>query len=93
MVCLVCTSGKVPAADLLVDALREGVPGLASVMVNINREDTNVILGGNEFVLWGKDYITDVLCGLRFRLSPALSIRSTAGRPSGCTSSPPGKPR
>lgn len=70
MVCLVCTSGKVPDADLLVDALREGVPGLASVMVNINREDTNVILGGNEFVLWGKDHITDELCGLRFRLSP-----------------------
>lgn len=70
MVCLVCTSGKVPDADQLVDALREGVPGLASVMVNINREDTNVILGGSEFVLWGKDHITDELCGLRFRLSP-----------------------
>lgn len=70
MVCLVCTSGKIPAPDSLVDALKEGVPGLASVMVNINREDTNVILGGNEFVLWGKDHITDELCGLRFRLSP-----------------------
>lgn len=70
MVCLVCTSGKVPNADALVDALKEKVPGLVSVMVNINREDTNLILGGNEFVLWGKPYITDELCGLRFRLSP-----------------------
>ena len=70
MVCLVCTSGKIPSPGRLVDALREGVPGLASVMVNINRERTNVILGKNEFVLWGDPYITDVLCGLRFRLSP-----------------------
>ncbi len=70
MVCLVCTSGKIPAPGELVDALRQGVPGLASVMVNINRERTNVILGGNEFVLWGKDHITDMLCGMRFRLSP-----------------------
>lgn len=66
---LVCTSGKVPQAYLLVDMLKENVPGLVSVMVNINRENTNVILGGNEFVLWGKDTITDELCGLGFRLS------------------------
>ena len=70
MVCLVCTSGKIPRAQALVSALRQGVPGLVSVMVNINRERTNVILGQNEFVLWGKDHITDTLCGLNFRLSP-----------------------
>lgn len=70
MVCLVCTSGKIPHSDTLVEALKEQIPGLVSVMVNINREDTNLILGNNEFVLWGKPYITDELCGLRFRLSP-----------------------
>ncbi len=69
MVGLVCTSGKVPQIDTLVELLKEKVAGLASVMVNINREKTNVILGVNEFVVWGKDYITDELCGLRFRLS------------------------
>jgi 23S rRNA (uracil1939-C5)-methyltransferase len=69
MVGLICTSGKVPQADLLVDELRKNVDNLASVMVNINRERTNVILGNNEFVLWGKNSITDELCGLRFRLS------------------------
>ena len=69
MVGLVCTSGKIPKPDMLVDVLISKVEGLASVMVNINREKSNVILGGNEFMLWGKDYITDELCGLRFRLS------------------------
>lgn len=70
MACLVCTSGKVPAAGELVADLRRAVPGLASVVVNINRADTNVILGKEEFVLWGSDAIEDTLCGLRFRLSP-----------------------
>ena len=69
-VCLVCTSGKLPESHALVAALREQVPGLVSVVVNLNRKDTNVVLGGKGFVLWGRDYITDELCGLRFRLSP-----------------------
>lgn len=70
MVCLVCTSGKVPQSKLLVEMLREAVPGLASVMVNVNKADTNVVLGDESFTLWGKDHIRDILCGLEFRISP-----------------------
>lgn len=70
MVCLVCTSGKLPQAKGLIAALQEAVPGLASLVVNVNRRATNVILGPDTFTLWGKDAITDELCGLRFRLSP-----------------------
>lgn len=70
MVCLVCTSGKLPDTKGLVSALRERAPGLATVVVNINRRDTNVILGEETFPLWGPGTITDELCGLRFRLSP-----------------------
>lgn len=69
MACLVCTSGKLPASSELVRMLRESVPGLASVIVNINRAATNVILGPEEFILWGEPAIEDTLCGLRFRLS------------------------
>ncbi len=70
MVCLVCRTGKIPHAAELVEALKTAIPGLASVMVNINRRDTNVILGDDEFALWGDTAIEDELCGLRFRLSP-----------------------
>ena len=69
MVCLVCTSGKIPEAQRLVEELRK-IEGMTSIQVNLNREKTNVILGKNSFVLWGKDAITDILCGLKFRLSP-----------------------
>lgn len=69
MVCLVCTSGKLPSATQLVDELRREVPSMVSLMININREKTNVILGETAFPLWGQDHIVDELCGLRFRLS------------------------
>ena len=69
MVCLVCTSGKLPKTDKLVNALCE-IPSVTSVCVNINRRDTNVILGDDTFALYGEASITDELCGLRFRLSP-----------------------
>ena len=70
MVCLVCTTGKLPDTRLLTDKLMDKVPGLASVMMNVNREKTKVVLGRDTFTLWGKDAITDELCGLHFRLSP-----------------------
>ena len=70
MVCLVCTSGKVPCTSALIDLLRAAVPSLTSLVVNINPHKTNVILGEKGFTLWGEDAIEDTLCGLHFRLSP-----------------------
>lgn len=43
---------------------------LKSVQININKKDTNVILGDKCEVLYGDKYITDVLCGVKVRLSP-----------------------
>ena len=69
MVCLVCTSGKLPNVPLLLECLKP-FSNITSVCVNINRRDTNVILGDDTFALWGDTHITDELCELRFRLSP-----------------------
>lgn len=69
MVCLVCTSGRLPDTAGLVARLRE-IDGVCSVVVNINRADTNVVLGDEEFTLFGEGAITDRLCGLEFSLSP-----------------------
>ncbi len=69
MVCLVCTSGKLPNVPLLIERLRT-FENITSICVNINRRDTNVILGEDTFALWGETSITDELCGLQFQLSP-----------------------
>lgn len=62
---------KLPFADALVEALRDVCQDkLKSVQLNINKENTNVILGQKSVVLWGEAFITDILCGVKVRLSP-----------------------
>jgi len=46
-------------------------PEIKSVYLNVNRDSTNVITGKKYRLVWGKEYITDVLCGNRIRISPA----------------------
>lgn len=70
MVCAVINGKKLPDEDALVNALLEKEKGIASIIVNSNTKDTNVILGTECRTLWGRDSITDVLCGLKFRISP-----------------------
>ena len=48
----------------------KGIPGLSTVVLNINRDNTNVILGNRNEVLYGPGYIEDRLGDLRFRISP-----------------------
>ena len=70
MVCVVGNAAALPYARELVSLLRAQVPGLASVVYNVNQDRTNVILGKTTQTLWGADVIQDRLCGLTFRLSP-----------------------
>lgn len=69
MVCLVC-NGPFPHGEALTKALLQAVPETVSVLLNINRENTNVILGKETRILGGKGTIDDTMCGLRFSLSP-----------------------
>ena len=70
MVCYVVNGNGLKREDLLVKMLREGLPNLKTVVINANREKTNVILGRKNRVIFGNGYITDVLCGLKFKISP-----------------------
>ncbi len=68
--CAVVVNGeRLPREGELVKALRGAEPGLAGVVLAVNRERTNVILGRRYRTLWGQDYLEDSLCGLSFRLS------------------------
>lgn len=70
MVCIVANAEKLRGEDRLVNMLREGLPSLKTVVLNINREKTNVITGTVCRPLYGDGYITDRLCGLNYRISP-----------------------
>lgn len=70
MACAVINGDTVPKADLLVEFLREHLPELKSVVININKSKTNVILGKTSKTIWGTDTISDVLLGKKFVISP-----------------------
>lgn len=70
MVCLVINGNRLYNGEDLVSELTQNIPEIASIVVNINRDKTNVILGDECQTLYGKDTITDILCGVKFSLSP-----------------------
>lgn len=70
MVCVVANREKLPREDALAALLQARVPGLKSVILNTNTRAGNAILGEKQRTIWGADAIEDVLCGLRFRISP-----------------------
>lgn len=68
-VCIVAT-GNIPHAEALCARLIKKNANIKSIVLNINKKDTNVILGDRFITLWGKDTIKDELCGLEFEISP-----------------------
>lgn len=70
MVCYVVNGNGLKQEDLLVKMLKKELPNLKSVIINSNRENTNVILGAKNRVAYGSEYITDELCNLKFIISP-----------------------
>lgn len=70
MACAVINGDSIPNKELLISLLKENVPPLKSVVLNINKEKTNVILGDKCITLWGKDTICDILLGKKFVISP-----------------------
>lgn len=69
MVCLVINGHKLSKADLLVAELRK-VDGVSSILLNHQLAKTNVILGGETTLLYGKEYIIDKIGDLSFKISP-----------------------
>ena len=67
--CIVANGNSIPHSDELVAYLREKHPELVGIVLNINKKDTNVILGDTYKTLWGQDYLEETLCGMNFRLS------------------------
>lgn len=74
MVCVVINEDQLPKADVLVESL-SSIEGVASISINVNKKNTNVILGDKTVTLWGKDTILDTIEGndgtvLSFEISP-----------------------
>ena len=69
LVTLAVNGTAIPHAEALWEALRP--LGAVGLVLNENRERTNVILGRKFRTLFGASTLQDTLCGLTFDLSPA----------------------
>ncbi len=69
MLCLVVNK-KSDKLDALISAVCEKFSCVASVYINVNTKNTNVVLGKEFYHARGKEKLTDVLCGRTFEISP-----------------------
>ncbi len=70
MVCPVLNGDHLPDEQGFVAALLAKFPQITSILLNINKKNTNVVLGKEYRILFGKGHLVDVLCGKKFSIAP-----------------------
>ena len=70
MVILVLNGDTLPFENEIVSELQNEYPEITSIVVNINKKNTNVILGDKNVHILGEGYIRDVLGDYCFKISP-----------------------
>jgi len=69
MVVIVTNVNSFPGQRNFVIALTSKHPEITTIVQNINKRDTNVILGNYENILYGKGFIEDSLLGINYQIS------------------------
>ena len=69
MAVLVASGYDLPHRKELIERLIKFVPGLTSVILNINKKPGNVVMGPKSRLLWGREAITERLGHLSFNIS------------------------
>lgn len=69
MVVLITRTPDIPGRRALVETIVDKVPGIKSIVQNINTKRTNVIFGNETNVLWGEEYIHDFIGDVKFAIS------------------------
>jgi len=69
LVVLVATEPLMKGSKHFCQELIQACPSVKSVVLNVNKRQTSIVLGQQEKVLYGKGFIVDELCGLTFKIS------------------------
>ena len=70
LLCLVINGKELPRAGEFCQSMTAAYPQITTILANINRERTNVILGENNLVYYGPGTIQDEMCGVPVTLGP-----------------------
>ena len=69
LVTLVINGDSVPNPDRVVSAITDRFPDVVGILLNINKANTNIVLGEEYKTLFGRDYIYDTLAGVRLKIT------------------------
>jgi len=70
MVVLVSGSREFKSKNAFCSELIKRHPEITTIIQNVNNKFTSLVLGDEQYVLYGSGYITDLLMGKRFIISP-----------------------
>ncbi len=70
MVCFVINRNGLLCEKFLCEQLVATFPDIKTIVINVNRNDTNVILGEKCRTIYGDGYLNDMLSGVPTRISP-----------------------
>ena len=68
LVILVCKNRKLPFTNILVNKLTSKFPQIKGIIQNINPKFGNVIIGDDEKILYGQDYLIDTVGEVKYKL-------------------------
>ena len=66
---IVVNGEELPHSEELVASITERFPSVVGVLININKEATNVVLGERYVTLFGVDHIYDTLAGVELKIT------------------------
>lgn len=69
MVVLICNEYKKDDVLLIANKIKDKFPQVKSIILNINTEKNNIILGEKYEVIYGYDYLVEDILGLKFKMS------------------------
>ncbi len=75
MLVLVANGTSLPYTDNLQTLLKFVLPQVKCVMLNINKEHTNVILGIENLKLFGNDFLFERICDLEFKITATTFLQ------------------
>lgn len=69
LVTVVANGREIPNENELVRVISDKFPSVVGILVNVNTDNTNVVLGNEYRTLYGRDYIFDTLAGVELKIT------------------------
>ncbi len=69
VLCLVATRRSLPHFEELLEKMRTHLPNMTGFLINVNKDDTNVVMGEETATVFGSPLLTMELMNLRFQVS------------------------